>query len=145
MSLKLSTKTRYGTRAIIEIAKSYGKNPVKREDISKKEKVSKTYLENILIALKTHGIIDTQRGANGGYRLAKPPSEITMLDIVNALEGSISPVECLEQNVKCNMLPKCKTRKVWQKLMEAQKEVLCSITLEDIIKDEEQKYIDFSI
>jgi Rrf2 family protein len=134
--MKLSTKCRYGVRAIIEIARSYGKGPVKRLQIAKKQHISKSYLENILIILKNSGLIDTVRGALGGYSLAKAPASIRVLDVVNALEGSIEPVECVGNTKACNRSADCLSRGVWKKLHEAHEKVLGSITLGNLLEQE---------
>ena len=99
--MKLSTKCRYGTRAMIEIARHYNEGPVKRKDISRSQKISSAYLENILIALKSQNLIRTVRGADGGFILANSPSSITMFQIVSALEGPIVPVECVDKSDAC--------------------------------------------
>ncbi|HUI90971.1 MAG TPA: Rrf2 family transcriptional regulator [Chitinivibrionales bacterium] len=145
MAFKLSTKCRYGTRAIVEIAKGYGKVPVKRKDIAKSQRISESYLENILISLKNNGMIDTIRGAQGGYMLKKPPSAIVLFDVVQALEGSLAPVECLERQSACNRIPHCSTRNLWKNLMDAQKKVLQSVTLQNLIDGEKTEEVNFCI
>jgi Rrf2 family transcriptional regulator, cysteine metabolism repressor len=145
MSFKLSTKSRYGTRAILEIAKGYGREPVKRKSIALSQGVSQAYLVNILISLKNSGFIDTVRGAQGGYVLKRPPSQIVLFDVVQALEGSLAPVECLENKNACGRIASCKTRTVWKELMDAQKKVLCSVSLQDMLDRKEPKNIDFCI
>jgi Rrf2 family cysteine metabolism transcriptional repressor len=134
--MKLSTKCRYGLRAMIELAKRFNNGPVKRKDISRVQNLSKAYLENILIALREKKLIVTTRGANGGFVLQSPPSKISVLQIVNALEGSIAPVECLENPSVCAKGGHCPAQKVWKKLKEAQEKALSEITLKDILDDE---------
>jgi Rrf2 family transcriptional regulator, cysteine metabolism repressor len=133
MAFKLSTKSRYGTRAIIEIARSYGKAPVKRREIAESQGLSERYLENILITLKNSGLLETMRGAQGGYVLKRPPSEIDLYEIIQVLEGSIVPVECLDGAAACARTATCTTRGVWKELMEAQEKVLRSITLQHLL------------
>jgi Rrf2 family protein len=145
MAFKLSTKCRYGTRAILEIAKCYGRDPVKRKNIALSQGVSQAYLVNILISLKNSGFIDTVRGAQGGYVLKRAPSQIVLFDVVQALEGSLAPVECLENKNACDRIASCKARTVWKELMEAQKQVLGSVTLQDILDRKELKDFDFCI
>ncbi len=134
--MKLSTKCRYGTRAIMEIAKHYKKDPIKRKEIVKNQNISDSYLENILITLKNSGIIITIRGANGGYLLRRSPSEINLLEIVNALEGSLAPVECLDNAEVCEKTAGCATRVVWGKLRDAKEDVLRNCTVQDLISQE---------
>jgi Rrf2 family transcriptional regulator, cysteine metabolism repressor len=145
MAFKLSTKARYGTRAILQIAKSYGKNSVKRKDVALSQGISQAYLVNILITLKTRGLIDTIRGAQGGYALKKPPSQITLFDVVQSLEGSLAPVECLENTSACGKIPTCVTRTVWKDLMAAQEKVLRSVTLQDLVDREWSEGSNFCI
>lgn len=135
--MKLSTKTRYGTRALIEIARNYKKGPTKRKDIAKTQDISEGYLENILSTLKRQGLVSTVRGAEGGFVLEKSPAQITVLDIIVALEGTICPVECLERPEQCDKVPRCLSRIAWQKLYEAQKKTLSEITLQDLLDMEE--------
>lgn len=144
--MKLSTKCRYGSRAIMEIARSCLHGPVKRKDIVKNQQISDSYLENILISLKNSGIIETIRGANGGYMIRRPASEITLLEIVNSLDGSLSPVECLETPSICKRTEWCATRVAWIKMKEAQEEVLRNINIQELIDNEKQLFVaDYSI
>jgi len=118
--MKLSTKSRYGVRAIIEIARNYGMKPVKRKDIVSRQNIPDSYLENILVVLRDSGLINTLRGVNGGYVLKKDPSDIILLDVITALQGPLSPVDCLDNARKCCRIDTCPTRDVWQELKEAQ-------------------------
>jgi Rrf2 family transcriptional regulator, cysteine metabolism repressor len=145
MAFKLSTKSRYGTRAIIEIAKSYGKAPIKRKDIVKSQGLSGPYLENILIALKNNGILVTIRGAQGGYTLQRPPREINLYEVVRVLEGSLVPVECLKSAAVCKKTATCAARSAWKELMNAQEKVLRSITLQNLLDRGETEALDFCI
>ena len=131
--MKLSTKCRYGTRAMIEIARNYYKGPTKRKEIAASQDISEGYLENILSRLKNQHLVRTVRGANGGFVLEKKPGEITLYEIVIALEGSISPVDCIINTDICGKVSNCSARKAWQKLHLAQIKVLSDITLEDLI------------
>ncbi len=133
--MKLSTKCRYGTRAMIEIARQHGRSPVKRRDISKSQKVSDSYLENILVSLRDAGLIESIRGAHGGYALIRPPAEITMLDIVSALEGDFAPVACVTDAGFCTSEEGCRARLVWRRLHQAQVEALQKITLQKLVED----------
>ena len=144
--MKLSTKCRYGARAIVEIAKHEQNGPVKRKDIVKNQEISDSYLENILITLKNGGIINAIRGANGGYTLHKPANEITLLEVVNTLEGSLAPVECIDSPAVCQRTDICSTRCVWGRLKKAKEDVLKSVTVQQLVDDEEEAYLpDYSI
>ena len=135
--MKLSTRCRYGTRAMVEIARNYGNGPTKRRMIAEAQDISEGYLENILSTLKAQDFVVTLRGAEGGFALKRPPAEIVLIDIVNALEGSICPVECVVRPGVCNKADRCMARKVWIKLYQAQLETLSQITLQDMLDMEE--------
>jgi Rrf2 family protein len=135
--MKLSTKCRYGLRAMIELARHASDGPVNRKSIAKTQHISKAYLENILTSLREKNLIRTTRGASGGFVLQSPPARITVLQIVNALEGSIAPVDCLENRSVCERSGNCPARKVWEKLFKAQVAVLSGITLQDILDSDD--------
>jgi len=144
--MKLSTKCRYGARAVIEIARHHEDGPIKRKDIARYQNISDSYLENILISLKNAGIIDTIRGANGGYMLRNDPSEVNLLQIINALEGSLALVKCAENPSICDKTEKCATRVVWVKLQEAKENILRNVTIQELIDFEGESFVaDFCI
>jgi Rrf2 family protein len=145
MSLKLSTKCRYGARAILEIAKNYGKHPTKRKDIAHTQEISESYLENILLALKSNGLIDTVRGAQGGYTLGRSPSSITLFQVVEALEGSLDLVDCLADNASCDRIDGCTMRGVWSSLKKAMEETLGRVTLQELIDKNKSEALSFCI
>jgi Rrf2 family transcriptional regulator, cysteine metabolism repressor len=136
--MKLSTKCRYGLRAALEIGRNYGTTPAKRKDIAKREELSSSYLENILLVLRNRKIVETTRGVNGGYVLCRPPAAITVYEIVSALEGPLSMVDCVDQMKGCKNSGKCAARFVWCELAVAIKGVLEGITLQDLL-DKEKK------
>ena len=134
--MKLSTKSRYGLRAVVQIAKSYGVAPSKRKDIASIQGLSISYLENILIVLKNSRIIDTTRGVNGGYVLCRQPSAVSVLDVVNALEGPLNLVECVDSPAECENAETCAARTVWKELVECWRERLGKLTLQDLLDRE---------
>lgn len=135
--MKLSTKARYGLRAVIEIAKYYGSGtPAKRKNIASNQNISDSYLENILIVLKNNRIIDTTRGANGGYVLCNSPSEISVYDVIYALEGPMDLVDCVGNTKNCEKTSMCAARTVWKELSEQWKSTLEKITLKDMLERE---------
>ncbi len=144
--MKLSTKCRYGMRAVIQIAQMHESGSCKRKDIAKSEGISDSYLENILIILKTNGIIKTTRGAKGGYLLAKKPADIILLEIVEALEGSLDLVDCVSAPDCCEKHTNCTTRLLWKEMSQAWQSVLSTKTLQDLLDSENQKVAEcFSI
>ena len=136
--MKLSTKCRYGLRAVLDIARKYGKSPAKRKDIAKKEGISSSYLENILLVLRNHKIVETTRGVNGGYVLSRPPSAISTYEIVDALEGPLSLVDCVDDPQGCEKSGRCVTRTVWCEAAKAVREVLKKISLQELLDREEK-------
>lgn len=144
--MKLSTRSRYAARAIIEIAKQSSDKPITRKSICESQQISSSYLENILIILKNQGIIKTTRGPRGGYTLAKDASEITMYDIVSVFEGSISAVHCVDDPSNCERFGHCPTKIVWQELMDAQSTILKSFTIKKLVDiSSENQNLDYSI
>jgi Rrf2 family protein len=135
--MKLSTRSRYAARAIIEIARQKGDTPITRKTICESQDISSSYLENILIILKNQGIIKTIRGPRGGYVLAKEPEDINMYDIVRAFEGSISAVHCVDDPQNCPRYENCPTKVVWEALMKSQRDVLKSFTIGQLMKGAE--------
>src|SRR5512140_2564507 len=118
--MKISTRTRYGVRAMFEVAMEYGKGPLQTRTIAEREDISNKYLEQLIAVLKSAGLIRSIRGPKGGYVLVNPPGKVRLLEIFVALEGPIEPVECLEHETYCPRCATCVTRGVW---MEIQKSV----------------------
>lgn len=133
--MKLSTKCRYGARAIIEIARNFGNSQqTKRKDITANQKIPSSYLENILIDLRNAGLVKTVRGPKGGFSLTRPPEEITMLDVLTALRGKdLLQVDCVEDQNCCERTDFCLTRQVWEAMKKAQDDALRSIHLKTLV------------
>ena len=127
--IKLSTKGRYGLRAMIELAGSYGQGPLMMSEISRRQGVSRKYLHALLTSLKEAGLVRSQRGARGGYELAHPPEDILARDIFVALEGDIAVVDCVHDEKLCKRSEHCQAREVWTSLSEAMERVLTGVTL----------------
>jgi len=137
--MKLSTRGRYGTRAVLELALRYGEGPVLLKDVASRQDIPLSYLENLMGALRAAGLVATVRGMHGGYYLAKPPSEIRLSQIVTALEGSIAPVECVDDHKHCSRAELCVTRDVWSEVKQAIEGVLESITVEELVRRHREK------
>jgi Rrf2 family protein len=131
--MKITTRSRYGVRLMLELAGNYGKGQVLLKDIARNEGISEKYLSLIIIPLRTAGLVQSTRGAHGGYSLAKPPGEITLKDIVHVLEGGISLVDCVTNSSACSRSQICATRDVWSIVSEQISNTLESITLEDLL------------
>ena len=130
--MKLSTKSRYAARLMVNLSLSYQKGPAQLNEIARREEVSEKYLSQIVILLRGAGLIRSVRGAKGGYLLAREPSAITIRDIVEVMEGGLQIVDCLNSAGTCGRDEKCVTRQVWDKVTLAIAETLESITLEDL-------------
>ncbi len=132
--MKLSSRVRYGLRLLVDLAVSYEKGPVLLKDIADCERISKKYLEQIVITLRTAGLIGAIRGSKGGYFLIKDPRKIKMTDIYKILEGPFAPVDCLDNPKTCTLIRTCSTRKLWAKLAEGIEETFAGQTLVDLLK-----------
>ena len=142
--MKLSTRGQYGTRAMLELALLYGQGPVLLKDVASRQDIPVSYLENLMGALRMAGLLATVRGMHGGYYLAKPPSEINLSQVIAALEGSMAPVECVDDPKHCSRAESCVTRDIWGKVKQAIEGVLESITLEDLARRYREKQLTVS-
>jgi Rrf2 family cysteine metabolism transcriptional repressor len=131
--MKISTKIRYGARAMLELAYHYGEGPIELKEIAKRENISLKYLEQVINPLRAAGLVKSIRGAKGGYSLAKPPSEICLYDVVETLEGPLNLLECLRDSKVCQKVSSCVTRDIWQEVSEAISKIFYSVTLEDMV------------
>lgn len=132
--MKLSSRTRYGMRAMLELALEYGKKPLQIKAIADREDISNKYLEQLIAMLKSSGLVRSMRGPRGGYMLARPPAEIKLSDIFTTLEGSLVPVECIEHTEFCPRCSDCATRLIWQDLYRALMSILETTTLQDLVE-----------
>ena len=133
MALRLSTKARYGLRALMSLARHYGEGPVIAKVIAREEDISENYLEQIMELLRRSGIVRSIRGAQGGFSLAKPPEDIKIKEIVDILEGPIHLIDCLSDPEICNRSKECSARTFWKKLEENINKFLESHTLADLM------------
>lgn len=132
--MKLGTRARYGTRAILDLAVHYDEGPVVMRDVSRRQEVSESYLENLMIPLRAAGLVRTERGSRGGYTLNRPPDRITLGEIIQTLEGSLAPVFCVDDPQLCHRSERCVTRTIWGKVHEAIAGAVDNITLADMVK-----------
>lgn len=138
--MKVSSRFRYGLRLLVDLAAYYKKGPVLLKEIARCEKISKKYLEQIVITLRAAGIIAAIRGSKGGYFLTKSPKKIKILDVYKILEGQFSPVDCLNNKRICSLTKTCPTRPLWTLLSAAIKETFQNVTLSDLLKDNKGNY-----
>ena len=135
--MKFKTKTRYGIRAMVEIAKSGQKGGILQKNISKNQKISNKYLDQIIHSLKEAELIATVKGKKSGYRLTKNASEITVLEIHYAFDREIAIIECLSEQVDCAMEDICNTYPFWDGLNKLIIEYFRHVTLQDILDKKE--------
>jgi Rrf2 family protein len=137
--MKLSTRARYGTRALLDIALHSDEGRVLLKDIARRQEVSLPYLEHVITPLRAAGLVKSTRGARGGLLLLKPPSEIKLSEVVQLLEGSVAPVDCVNDPKVCHRSASCVTRDIWIEMTEAMSRVLDSTTLQDLVERQKQK------
>jgi Rrf2 family protein len=132
--MKLSTRSRYGLRMMYELALNYGSDPVIIKDIAHNQNISEKYLSKLIIPLKGAHLVNSSRGSHGGYILSRDPSEITLREILEVLEGGITPVDCSKDGSVCSKSSGCPARDVWCMLESAITGLLEGITLADMLK-----------
>ena len=144
--MKLSTRTRYGVRAILELAANKGPGPLRVKTIAQHQDISVKYLEQLMIILKSAGLVRSIRGSKGGYLLAKAANQIKLSDVFNALEGPVITVECLENESYCAQVADCAVRQVWAQVQGAIEAVLLSTTLQDLVdRTKDKKTLNYQI
>ena len=144
--MKLSTKGRYGLRALIDLAQNGGEQPVSITSISTRQDISERYLEQLMSMLKKAGIVRSVRGAQGGYTLTRRPDEYTVGMILRLTEGSLSPVACVgEDAVACTKMETCATKELWRRLNDAINGVVDHITLADLVEWQNNNPENYSI
>lgn len=135
--MKLSTKGRYGVKAMLDLALHNSEGCIALNSIAERQQLSENYLEQLFASLKKAGLVKSIRGAQGGYVLALDPGKISVGDILRALEGSLAPVNCVMEKdpEMCGRSENCVTRFVWEKIRDSINEVVDSITLGDLVED----------
>jgi len=131
--MKISTRGRYGTRMMLDLAAHHDQGPTPLREIAKRQDLSVKYLEQLIIPLKAAGYIRSVRGARGGYTLAKKPDKINVGQIIKVLEGGLSLVDCVEDPKVCEREKNCPTRDIWLRMIERLLEELSSLTLRDVL------------
>ncbi|MEN6464967.1 MAG: Rrf2 family transcriptional regulator [Syntrophaceae bacterium] len=136
--MKLSTRSRYGVRLMLALARSYGQGPLYLKDIARSEEISEKYLSLIIIPLRGVGLVNSTRGSHGGYTLARSPEKITMKEIVDVLEGNCL-VDCIKDPAACSRVSTCASRDIWAMLEGKISETLGSITLQQLVRINQDK------
>ncbi len=144
--MKISTKGRYALRLLLDLGEHRGDGFVSLKEIAERQDISKKYLEQIIPILNKTGVLRTNRGAQGGYMLARTPDKYTVGEILRLTEGSLAPVACLEQEPNlCERQESCATLPVWRGLYRVINDYLDNITLQDILDQEHEKGGDYVI
>ena len=143
--MKLSTRTRYGMRAIIELAQHEGKRPLQLKLIAERQDISVKYLEQLMSMLRSAGFVRSVRGSKGGYVLARPGDQIRLHDIFRSLEGPVTTTECTADSEVCERSTDCIAREIWIQVEAAVQNVLSSITLADVVARSNKKASEYQI
>lgn len=131
--MKLSTRSRYGLRLMIDLYENYTDTPLFLKEIAGRQGLSEKYLSKLIIPLKSAGLINSIRGASGGYIPSKKPTDIKLIEVIKTLEGELAIVDCVQNKALCDETAECRARPVWQKLESLVSDYLSSVTLADIL------------
>jgi len=134
----LSTKGDYGVRALIDLAKHVGEGPVQRAEIARRRQIPESYLDHLLAQLRRDGYLRSTRGPGGGHELAKASDEITLLEVLESLEGSLVPIECVNEEPGSAAGALCGQQWVWQDIYTLMLERLGGTTIADLVEHENQ-------
>lgn len=134
--MRVSTRGEYGVRAMVTLAKNHGQGPMSIAAMSKASGVPMPYLEQLIGPLRRAGLVESKRGAHGGYRLTREPSQVGVGEVYRVMEGPVAPMECVSEDVTeqtCPLIEGCETRPVWLRMRDAIVESIDSVTLQDLI------------
>ena len=131
--MRLSTRSSYGTRAMLELVLNWKREAVSLKDIADRQQISPKYLEHLFISLKAAHLVKSIRGPQGGYTLAKEPSEIRLDEIVRTLEGVLSPSGCIDDPLVCQRAKTCAAKEIWEEMKRSVEDLLRSYTLQDLV------------
>ena len=140
-AMKLSTRTRFGSRAMAELASVYPDKSLSVADLARSQRLSPKYLAQILTSLQAAGLLRATRGKHGGYTLARPPGDINLFDVARVFEGSLSVVDCVDRPDTCPMQEICPTRDTWAELQSAMHKVLHDTTFSDLAARRQRKIV----
>ena len=129
----ISTRAQYGMRALVEVALG-GDKPTSLKTVAERQQLSQPYLEQIFAVLRNAELVESVRGAHGGYRVVRPLDSIDALEIVELLEGSVAPVACIDDGTTCEMTGQCSTEPLWREVDEAVRTVLRATSLADLVR-----------
>jgi Rrf2 family transcriptional regulator, cysteine metabolism repressor len=136
--MKLSTRGRYASRAMIELARHYGEGSLSIDRIAEKQHISKRYLEHIFARLRVAGIVEGTRGSKGGYVLLRPPDQVSVGEVVRAVEGPLGPVHCVDDPASCPKVGRCATHNLWTEAARVLNELLDGHTIGSLLQEQQQ-------
>jgi Rrf2 family cysteine metabolism transcriptional repressor len=134
--MKISTRGEYGVRAMVALAKNYGDGPMSIATMARESSVPSAYLEQLIAPLRKAGLVESKRGAQGGYQLTRPPDLVSVGEVYRVMEGPVAPMDCVSEDPAdqtCPLIDGCETRPAWLKVRDAIVEALDSQTLADLI------------
>lgn len=130
----ISTKGRYSVRILLDLAEHHNGGYIPMKEVAARQDISLKYIERLMPALKSAGLIDSVHGAGGGYRLTRPPEEYSLWEILTLAEGDLAPVSCLQRNVApCRQAAECRTLPVWRGYYDMTRQYFSDITLADLM------------
>ncbi len=137
--MRISTRGRYGMMAMLDLARHYGKGSISVRDIARRQGISERYLEHLLASLRVAGMVRSARGTGGGFTLAKSPSQVRLSEIIQAMEGSMAPIECLDNPEAYPQASLCAIHDIWVEVKAAMDGILESTTLQDLVERQAEK------
>jgi Rrf2 family protein len=132
--MKLSMRSDYGARAIVDLARHYNQGPIQSAEIACRQAIPEAYLEQLLTTLRKSGLIRSTRGPRGGHELARPPAEIKLADVIAALEGPLVPLDGFDEAENGSPAPNCGMREVWHEVMLSARKILEATTIADLVE-----------
>lgn len=136
--MKVSTRGEYGVRAMVALAKNFGEGPMSITAVARESSVPYAYLEQLIVPLRRAGLVESKRGAQGGYVLSRPPEMMRVGEIYRVMEGPVAPMDCVSEDATqqtCPLIDNCETRPVWLKVRDSIVDAIDSMTLADLIRD----------
>ena len=136
--MKVSTRGEYGVRAMVALAKHFGQGPMSIAAVAKESSVPYAYLEQLIVPLRRAGLVESKRGAHGGYQLTRSPELVRVGEVYRVMEGPVAPMDCVSEDPAdqtCPLIDGCQTRPVWIKVRDSIVDALDSMTLADLIAE----------
>ena len=137
--MRISMKADYAVRALLDLAQHYGEGLIQSGDIASRQGVPEPYLDQLLTVLRKAGFIRSTRGPGGGHALAKPPRDISLGAVITAMEGSLAPIDCIDESGRCARINACAQREIWQAVAQATHKVLDGTTIDELVQRQQRR------